>query len=187
MGIADSIAKRSNCVRRAVGAIIARQGQVVSAGWNGVSENYEDCRAAGCPRCTNGGDTGSGYEKCLCIHAEQSAIADAARRGVSTIDSTLYVNLRPCLQCLAVARASGVRDVYYREHWSYSEEIERVYQTLSAQFHSFSRLLLRTTDVARPLEWRASELEAPVRGDERSRQLPRYGLLGDSSHKVVAA
>jgi dCMP deaminase len=105
MAMADSVARRSNCIRRAVGALIVRHGEVVSTGWNGVSESHEDCREAGCPRCVNGGDTGSGYEMCICIHAEQRAVADAARRGVSTMDSTLYVNLRPCLQCLAIARS----------------------------------------------------------------------------------
>jgi dCMP deaminase len=140
MAMANDAARRSNCVRRTVGAVIVRQGNVVSTGWNGVPEGYGDCRAAGCPRCINGGDTGSGYETCICIHAEQRAIADAARRGVRTIDSILYVNLRPCLQCLAITKASGVREIYYGEDWRYSDEIEKVYRTLSAQFDSFSRL-----------------------------------------------
>lgn len=141
MAIANNVASRSNCVRRAVGALIVRQGQVVATGWNGVSESHKDCREAGCPRCINGGDTGSGYETCICIHAEQRAIADAARRGVSTKDSILYVNLRPCLQCLAIARASGVREIFYAgENWTYSDEIEKVYRTLSAQLDSFVRI-----------------------------------------------
>jgi len=78
---------------------------------------------------------------CICIHAEQRAIGDAARRGVSTKDSILYVNLRPCLQCLAIAKASGVREVFYcGQDWNYSDEIERIYRTLSDQFDSFSRI-----------------------------------------------
>jgi dCMP deaminase len=140
MAMADKVARRSNCVRRAVGALIVRQGQVAAVGWNGVSESYRDCRGAGCPRCINGGDTGSGYETCICIHAEQHAIADAAKRGVSTEGSILYVNLRPCLQCLTIARASGVCEVFYGEDWKYSDEIEKVYRTLSGQFDAFCRV-----------------------------------------------
>jgi dCMP deaminase len=143
MAIAQDVARRSNCVRRAVGALIVRQGQVLATGWNGVPETHKDCRVAGCPRCINGGDTGSGYETCICIHAEQSAIADAARRGVSTIDSILYVNLRPCLQCLVLAKAAGVREIFYGEDWRYPDEIEKVYRTLSDQFDSFSRVTER--------------------------------------------
>ncbi len=141
MAKANDVALKSNCIRRAVGAVIVRQGVVIAVGWNGVSESHEDCRDAGCPRCINGGETGSGYETCICIHAEQSAIADAARRGACTQDSTMYVNLRPCLQCLAIAIASGVREVFYAgEDWYYSEEIEKVYRTLSQQFDCFSRV-----------------------------------------------
>jgi dCMP deaminase len=137
---AMEMARKSNCVRRAVGAVIVRNGQVLSSGWNGVPESQMNCRDSGCPRCIKGGDTGSGYETCICIHAEQHAIADAAKRGVSTIDSILYVNLRPCLQCLAIAKASGVRKIFYGEGWTYSDEIERVYLALSNQFDSFGPL-----------------------------------------------
>jgi dCMP deaminase len=141
MAMANNVARRSNCIRRAVGALIVRQGQVVADGWNGVAVTHRNCREACCPRCINGGDTGSGYETCICIHAEQRAIADAARRGVSTKDSILYVNLRPCLQCLAIAKAAGVREIFYSgEDWSYPTEIERVYRTLSDQFDSFRRI-----------------------------------------------
>jgi len=61
----------------------------------------------------------------------------------------LYVNLRPCLQCLAIAKASGVREIFYGEDWKYSDEIERVYRTLSDQFDSFSRVAeLQGSEVA---------------------------------------
>jgi tRNA(Arg) A34 adenosine deaminase TadA len=50
----------------------------------------------------------------------------------------MYVNLRPCLQCLAIAKASGVREIYYGgENWNYSDELKKVYRTLSDQFESF--------------------------------------------------
>jgi dCMP deaminase len=141
MAGADSAATRSNCVRRSVGAVIVCDGQIVARGWNGVSEHLKNCREAGCPRCITGGITGSGYETCICIHAEQHAIADAARRGVSTEGCTLYVNLRPCLQCLAIAKASGVRRIFFHgEVWEYPEEIEAVYGGLAGQFEAFGRV-----------------------------------------------
>jgi dCMP deaminase len=140
MELAEKAAGKSNCIRRSVGAVIVAQELVVSTGWNGLPESRGDCREAGCPRCINGGDTGSGYETCICIHAEQHAIADAARRGVSTDGCTMYVNLRPCMQCLAIARASGVRRIFFDgEDWKYPEEIEVVYQRLAGQFDAFGR------------------------------------------------
>jgi len=141
ISIANELAQRSNCIRRGVGALLVRQGNIIAAGWNGISGAFTDCREAGCPRCINGGETGSGYESCICIHAEQRTIADAARQGLNTDGSTLYVNLRPCLQCLAVARAAGVRSLYYGgEKWTYSDELERMYHILAAQFDVFSRV-----------------------------------------------
>jgi dCMP deaminase len=138
MNLAEEVARGSNCVRRSVGAVVVRHGQVVSKGWNGLPGSVGNCRDAGCPRCINGGDTGSGYENCLCIHAEQHAIADAARLGVSTEDSTMYVNLRPCMQCLAIAKAAGVRRVFFHgADWKYPDETEAAYSALASQFEAF--------------------------------------------------
>jgi len=141
MANANETSHNSNCIRRHVGAILVRGEQTVSTGWNGTSDAYQDCRQAGCPRCIGGGDTGSGYETCICIHAEQRAIADAARKGIETDGTDLYVNLRPCLQCLAIAKAAGVRRIYYGETWSYPVEIEQVYQRLTGEFDAFIRIV----------------------------------------------
>jgi dCMP deaminase len=136
--MADDIARKSNCSRRRVGALLVRDREILATGWNGTVGMEVNCRDAGCPRCINGGPTGSGYENCICIHAEQRALGDAAKRGVSTEGCTLYVNLRPCFQCLAIALASGVHCIVYREDWTYSEEIERVYRRLATEFDLFS-------------------------------------------------
>jgi dCMP deaminase len=139
---AHNVALRSNCIRRSVGAVLVRDEEVVSVGWNGVSSRYKNCREAGCPRCIQGGSTGSGYEFCICIHAEQMAIGDAAARGAATKGSSLYVNLRPCLQCLAIMRTAGVTEVFFDENWVYSEPLERIYQQLAAEFRYFGYLHL---------------------------------------------
>jgi deoxycytidylate deaminase len=76
----------------------------------------------------------------MCIHAEQRAIANAARSGISINDSTLYVNLRPCLQCLAISKAAGVHEVFFSEDWKVPEKIEQVYRSLCEQFAAFGRV-----------------------------------------------
>jgi len=147
--LAERVAERSNCVRRSVGAVIVRAGQVIAEGWNGVSGDYLDCRTAGCPRCINGGETGSGYENCICIHAEQKAVAAAAQRGIATEDAEIYVNLRPCLQCLAICKAAGIREVYFSgEGWEYPPETEEIYRALTRQFEAFRRIELADTQAA---------------------------------------
>ena len=140
MRMAQDAARRSNCIRRAVGAIIVRDDLVLATGWNGVSAAYRDCGEAGCLRCLEGGSTGSGYDQCMCIHAEQRAIADAAARGVATKNSVLYVNLRPCLQCLNLVSAARVRGVVFDEDWAYSPQLEGSYQAIAAKFEFFEAL-----------------------------------------------
>ena len=140
MSIAYVAAQESNCIRRSVGAVLVRAGQVISSGANGVPNSLSDCGQAGCPRCLRGGLTGLGYESCICIHAEQKAIAEAARLGVATQGSSLYVTLRPCLQCLAIVKAAGITEVTFDEEWKYDEPLETVYEELVKRFTAFHSL-----------------------------------------------
>jgi dCMP deaminase len=142
MQSAREAASNSNCIRRAVGAVVIKNGEIIAAGWNGVGDAYKNCGDAGCPRCLDGGSTGTGYEFCICIHAEQMAIGNAAARGVATDGSTVYVNLRPCLPCLALMRAAGVRRVYFDEEWSYPERFESIYKQQAGEFDFFGRIPL---------------------------------------------
>lgn len=140
MQAAREAALNSNCIRRGVGAVVVRNGEIIAAGWNGVSDAYKNCGEAGCPRCLDGGSTGTGYELCICLHAEQMAIGNAAARGVATHGSIIYVNLRPCLPCLGVMRAAGVLAVYFDEDWSYPERFESIYQQQAGEFDFFGRI-----------------------------------------------
>lgn len=137
MQLARRAALNSNCIRRSVGAVIVVDNEVVASGWNGVEGRSGSCREAGCPRCIEGGLTGSGYERCICIHAEQKAIAAAAAAGSSTEGAALYVNLRPCLQCLGIMKAAGIKAVYFDEDWTYSDDLERLYRAMSRQFEYY--------------------------------------------------
>jgi dCMP deaminase len=80
---------------------------------------------------------GTGYDSCICIHAEQMALGKAARNGESVGDATLYVNLRPCLSCLNLAIAAGVKRIVYKENWSYGRELELQYKRLSRRLSAF--------------------------------------------------
>ncbi len=137
IALADRVAAKSNCSRRSVGALLVRDGQIIAAACNGVSRKYRSCLVAGCPRCKRGGDVGTGYDSCICLHAEQMALAKAAREGKSVRGGTLYVNLRPCLACLNLTLAAGVRRIVYKEIWSYGRELELQYKRLSRRLSAF--------------------------------------------------
>src|SRR6266436_124433 len=140
LALAQKAGAKSNCVRRSVGAVVVRNGRVIATTCNGVSRKFRNCLAAGCPRCKRGGDVGTGYDSCICLHAEQAALAMAAGEGQSVKGGTLYVNLRPCLACLNLTLAAGVTKIVYKESWSYGRELEFRYRRLSRRLSAFVHL-----------------------------------------------
>jgi dCMP deaminase len=132
-------ASRSNCVSRNVGAVIVADSKIIAAGWNGVPEFSGTCVQAGCPRCkTNDRLTGIGYDRCICVHAEQHAIAIAARNGRSCNGATLFSSLRPCITCSTNALAAGIERIVYGATWRYEDdELEEALRLLSARFSGF--------------------------------------------------
>lgn len=140
LDLARQVSRKSNCSSRQVGAVIVKDSVVLTEGFNGVSSRFENCKIAGCKRCSVGGLTGLGYENCICIHAEQRAIANAAAKGIPISGAALYLTLRPCLQCLLLVYAAGIKEIWYSEEWAYPDDREESYQTLAARFASFARL-----------------------------------------------
>ena len=138
---AEHVAQKSNCVRRHVGCVLVKGSSTLATGWNGVHTSPElDCVEAGCPRCKAADTvTGIGYDRCLCVHAEQVAIAEAARNGVSLDGATLYNTLRPCLNCAANALLAGVKRIVYQADWHYSDkELEEAHARLRKKFEEFA-------------------------------------------------
>lgn len=110
MAVAQAAANNSHAIRKKVGACIVTKNQVILSGWNGVPTGMDN-------RCEyvdyeNGG---FGQTKPEVIHAEVNAIAKAAREGVSTLGSTLYVTLAPCIECSKMLIQAGVEKVVYKE------------------------------------------------------------------------
>jgi len=132
-----AILEALDCARRSVGAVLVKNGGIIASACNGVAPKFRNCLVAGCPRCKLGGEVGTGYDSCICLHAEQLALAKAAFHGRIVRGATLYVNLRPCLSCLNLALAAGVRRIVYGEHWSYDPELELQYKRLSRRFSTF--------------------------------------------------
>src|SRR5690606_36915550 len=97
LSIAQVVASRSNCVKRHVGAVIARDRRIVSTGYNGTPRGVRNCNEGGCPRCNAFAESGSRLDECLCSHGEENAIVQAAYHGVSVRGGSLYTTFFPCL------------------------------------------------------------------------------------------
>jgi dCMP deaminase len=133
LNLAWVASSRANCLRRNVGAVIVMDKRIVSTGYNGTPFGVANCDEGGCPRCSSDHPSQSGYDWCLCVHAEQNAIALAARQGTATDGAALFVTLRPCFGCLKEAVQAGIREIVYDQPFDYSPDLEGAYQSLLQQ------------------------------------------------------
>ncbi len=106
MATAVLIASRSNCERLHVGCVIVtagdRKNRIVAAGYNGY--------LPGAPHTSR---LREGHEQAT-VHAEQNAVADAARRGSSVDGCIAYVTHYPCINCVKILAAAGIAEIKYR-------------------------------------------------------------------------
>ena len=120
MGIAFAVREKANCTGNRVGAVIVRDNRVISTGYNGVPEGMPNCLDGGCLRCQNPGGrfpSGTGYDLCICVHAEQNAILSAARFGIAVAGSTLYTTMQPCFGCAKEIAQAKITEVVYLHPW----------------------------------------------------------------------
>lgn len=90
LDIADAVLQRSTCLRRMYGAIIVRNDEIISTGYNGAPRGRINCTDAGrCARVEMKIPSGERYELCRSVHAEANAIISASRRDM--VGSTLYL------------------------------------------------------------------------------------------------
>jgi len=113
MDIARMVASRSNCVKRKVGAVIARDRRIISTGYNGTPRGTRNCNEGGCPRCNAFAPGGTRLDECLCSHGEENALTQAAYHGVSVRGGTIYSTFSPCLTCTKMIINAGIVEVVF--------------------------------------------------------------------------
>jgi len=121
MSIARVVASRSNCVKRKVGALIARDRRIVSTGYNGTPRGVRNCNEGGCPRCNTFATEGTKLDECLCSHGEENAITQAAYHGVSVRGGSLYTTFCPCLMCTKLIINAGIEEVVFNAEYPLGE------------------------------------------------------------------
>jgi len=129
MNIARVAASRSNCLSRHVGAVIVKDRQIISTGYNGTPKGIKNCNEGGCPRCWAMTPSGTRLDECLCVHAEENAIVQAACNGISIQGATLYTTFCPCSYCAKSIINAGIKRVVYREAYA----MDRTTQGLFAE------------------------------------------------------
>ncbi|MFH1983840.1 MAG: cytidine/deoxycytidylate deaminase family protein [Pseudomonadota bacterium] len=118
MEIAKLVARRSTCTRRQVGAIVVMDRRLLTTGYNGAPSGIAHCREVGCLRETLNVPSGERHELCRGIHAEQNAIIQAARHGVSIRGGTLYCTNLPCSICAKMIINAGIKNIFFAEGYA---------------------------------------------------------------------
>ncbi|MDE6404000.1 MAG: dCMP deaminase family protein [Muribaculaceae bacterium] len=106
-------AENSYCRRRQVGAIIVKDGMIISDGYNGTPSGFENvCEDA------------DGVTKPYVLHAEANAITKVARSNNSSDGSTLYVTASPCMECSKLIIQAGIKRVVFNELYRLADGID---------------------------------------------------------------
>lgn len=124
--ITQDITLRSNCRTRQCGAILVKEQMIISTGYNGTPRNVKNCYEGGCPRCNDKNvKSGEQLDRCICVHAEENAILQAAIHGMSTLDSVLYTSYTPCIFCTKSIINAGVKEVVYFDDYYSLDELSK--------------------------------------------------------------
>jgi len=132
MEMAKLVSNWSTCVRngRHVGAVIVRDKRIIATGYNGAPAGVESCESKGfCLRDKMGIASGTRAEFCYATHAEQNALVQAAKLGISVDGATIYITHRPCVICTKLIINSGIKRIVYGQHYPDDFSMEILNQT----------------------------------------------------------
>jgi dCMP deaminase len=147
--IALAARSRADCLGRRVGAVVTREGRVVSTGYNGTPFGMPNCSDGGCHRCSQrnseSAPRGGAYDICVCVHAEQNAILTAARFGQQTLGAAMTSTVQPCFGCLKEMLQAGITGVHYLHPWNPTEAygdpaLAAQYDALRSRFATFEQV-----------------------------------------------
>jgi dCMP deaminase len=115
--LAEYIGSWSSCYQenRQVGAVIVKDKRVLATGYNGAPSGVESCKdKKECLRKKLNIPSGTRHEICYAVHAEQNAICQAAKMGLSVEGATIYVTHQPCTICTKMIINAGIKKVIYK-------------------------------------------------------------------------
>jgi len=106
-------AENSYCVRRQVGALVVKEGMIISDGYNGTPSGFE-----------NVCEDENNVTKAYVLHAEANAITKLARSSNNSDGATIYITASPCIECAKLIIQAGIRRVVYGENYRLTDGID---------------------------------------------------------------
>ena len=115
MDIAERVAEMSHAQRLKVGAVIVRDGRIISMGWNGMPAGWDnECEQDLWHAASEDVERVTRAEV---LHAESNAISKLARSIESGLDAEMYCTHNPCMECAKLIYQSGIKKVYYKTEY----------------------------------------------------------------------
>ena len=127
MEVAKVVSTWASCYQqdRKIGAVIVKEKRILTTGYNGAPAGVKTCVERGeCLRKKLNIPSGTRHEMCYAIHAEQNAIIQAAKLGVSIEGATLYCTHQPCIICAKMIVNSGIDRIVYEKGYPDDFSIE---------------------------------------------------------------
>ena len=140
MDMAEVVASWSSCYQenRHIGAVIVKDKRILTTGYNGAPSGVVSCAERGeCLRRKLDIPSGTRHELCYAVHAEQNAIAQAAKLGISVEGATLYCTHQPCIICAKMIINSGINRVVFK--YGYPDEFSiKLFKEANVEVITFS-------------------------------------------------
>ncbi|MCB9802832.1 cytidine/deoxycytidylate deaminase family protein [Candidatus Nomurabacteria bacterium] len=139
MEIADTVAKRATCDRGRSGCVVARDKQILVTGYVGSPRGIAHCDEVGHLMKTVTHEDGHQSQHCLrTVHAEQNAICQAARLGISLDRATLYCRMTPCRACAMMIINCGIEKVFCQKKYHAGGESEEMFKEAGIELEYFN-------------------------------------------------
>lgn len=138
MEIARAVAKRATCDRGRSGCVIAKNKQILVSGYVGSPKGLSHCDEVGHQMKTLTHEDGSQSQHCMrTTHAEQNAIAQAAKLGVPIDGAVLYCKMTPCATCAKIIINSGINRVVCEKKYHAAEDSESAFRLAGVKLDYF--------------------------------------------------
>jgi dCMP deaminase len=129
MEVADAISKRATCDRGRSGCVIAKENQLLVTGYVGSPAGLPHCDDVGHQFKKTIHEDGTTTQHCVrTVHAEQNALCQAAKKGISIEGATLYCRMTPCRTCAMLIINCGIKRVVCEKKYHVAVESEEMFK-----------------------------------------------------------
>lgn len=142
--VCKSVASESPCLSQKIGALLVRDHSTISTGYNGPPRGVPHCQTSEpfmeqtCPRKLLGYKSGTHMELCPAQHAEENAVSNAARLGVSVLGSILYMNsVIPCCPCYGTLINAGIVEIVVEKTTVYDKHTQFLIDNSNIEIREF--------------------------------------------------